>query len=175
MALCRLRDLHPLLRDVPIPPAHRRAETGFEAGLGLSCSREPVTEGIDVMERLGTILMVDDEPFILTATAQFLRSSGYEVHTCDQWMGVAAVVRSANPDVILMDYNMPGLKGDEMCRILKRNAASDLRIIIFSSEPEADLVSIIGECGADGYICKREPGHRLLRALSEHVDPSAVA
>lgn len=119
--------------------------------------------------------MVDDEPFILTATAQFLRSSGYEVHTCDQWMGVATVVRNASPDVILMDYNMPGIKGDEMCRILKRNAAGNIRILIFSSEPEADLVSIVGECGADGYICKHEPGHRLLNQLSAHIDSGAVA
>lgn len=125
------------------------------------------------MERRLRVLLVDDEPFILTATAQFLRSSGYEVHTCDQWMGVATEVRKADPDIILMDYNMPGLKGDEMCRILKRNAFSDVRIVIFSSEPEADLITIVGECGADGYICKHEPGHRLLQALSKHVGPSA--
>lgn len=121
------------------------------------------------MDRLGTIVVVDDEPFILTATAQFLRSSGYEVHTCDQWMGVAMVIRQANPDLVLMDYNMPGLKGDEMCRILKRNAAADIRIVIFSSEPEPDLVAIVSRCGADGYISKQEPGHRLLRALSTHI------
>lgn len=121
------------------------------------------------MERAGTILMVDDEPFILTATAQFLRASGYEVHTCDQWMGVATVVRSANPDLILMDYNMPGLKGDEMCRILKRNAQGDIRIVIFSSEPERDLIDVVHQCGADGYICKHEPGHKLLSAVSAHV------
>lgn len=127
------------------------------------------------MEQLGTILMVDDEPFILTATAQFLRSSGYQVHTCDQWTGVATVVRTARPDLILMDYNMPGLKGDEMCRILKRHANGQIRILIFSSEPEADLVDIVGKCGADGYICKREPGHVLLRSLKSHIDAATVA
>lgn len=125
------------------------------------------------MERLGTILMVDDEPFILTATAQFLRSSGYEVHTCDQWTGVATVVRNSNPDLILMDYNMPGLKGDEMCRILKRNSSSPVRIVIFSSEPEVDLREIVDRCGADGYICKRDPGHLLLKALSTHIAGAA--
>ncbi len=120
--------------------------------------------------------MVDDEPFILSATAQFLRSSGYEVHTCDQWMGVATIVRNSDPDLILMDYNMPGIKGDEMCRILKRNAhRDDLRIVIFSSEPESDLITIVGHCGADGFIRKNTPGHLLLQTLTEHLECTAVA
>lgn len=122
------------------------------------------------MQERGTILMVDDESFILSATAQFLRSSGYEVHTCDQWMGVATVIRSACPDLILMDYNMPGIKGDEMCRILKRNASdAGLRIVIFSSEPETDLVEIVQQSGADGFIRKNTPGHVLLETLDEHI------
>lgn len=128
------------------------------------------------MQNHATILMVDDEPFILSATAQFLRSSGYDVHTCDQWMGVAAVVRNTEPDLILMDYNMPGLKGDEMCRILKRNSADvDPRIVIFSSEPEADLIEIAGRCGADGYVPKSVPGHVLLEKIDWHLSGLAVA
>lgn len=128
------------------------------------------------MEHMNKILMVDDEPFILSATAQFLRSSGYDVRTCDQWVGVAPVVSSMNPDLILLDYNMPGLMGDEMCRILKRNAVgSDLRIIIFSSEPEADLIEIVARCGADGYIRKNVPGHQLLDLLRAELDGAAVA
>lgn len=128
------------------------------------------------MEHQPKILMVDDEPFILSATAQFLRSSGYNVHTCDQWVGVAPVVQSMHPDLILMDYNMPGLMGDEMCRILKRNAAGrDLRIVIFSSEPEQDLVQIVERCGADGYIRKNVPGHMLVELMNEHLDHVAVA
>ena len=120
--------------------------------------------------------MVDDEPFILSATAQFLRSSGYEVHTCDQWIGVAPVVRDVRPDLILMDYNMPGVMGDDMCRILKRNnAEGDLRIVIFSSEPETDLVDISQRCGADGYIKKNVPGHMLLEMIVPHLDAVAVA
>ncbi len=128
------------------------------------------------MKHHSKILMVDDEPFILSATAQFLRSSGYEVHTCDQWIGVAPVVQSMRPDLILLDYNMPGLMGDEMCRILKKNAiGSRIRIIIFSSEPEADLITIVDRCGADGYIKKNVPGHKLLEMLQDELNDVAVA
>jgi len=116
------------------------------------------------------VLMVDDEPFILSATAQFLRSSGYSVETCDKWMGVAATVRETEPDLILMDYNMPGLKGDDLCRILKRNAMNPaMKIIIFSSEPESDLFNIVSDCGADGFIHKTVSGHVLLESLDVYL------
>ncbi len=122
------------------------------------------------------ILLVDDEPFILQCTAQLLRGAGYEVHTCVQWAGVAAVVRNEEPDLILMDYNMPSLKGDDLCLILKRNVMQDnLRIMIFSSEPESDLIQITRRCGADGYIKKNLPGHILLARIEQALSQASVA
>lgn len=122
-----------------------------------------------------TILLVDDEPFILSATAKLLRGAGYDVHTCEQWAGVAATVRAEEPDLVLLDYNMPTLRGDDLCTILKRNAISPgMRIVIFSSEPESDLVEIVARCGADGYIRKNVPGHLLLERI-ESVVRAAVA
>jgi two-component system OmpR family response regulator len=113
-----------------------------------------------------TILIVDDEPFILSATAMLLRNAGHEVHTCAQWTGVAASVRAANPDLVLLDYNMPSIKGDDLCAILKRNMTdSNMRIFMFSAEPEIDLIEIVRRCGADGYIRKSIPGHDLLREI----------
>lgn len=116
------------------------------------------------------ILLVDDEPFILSATAQLLRSAGHTVHTCEQWTGVANTVKEQSPDIILMDYNMPSIKGDDLCQILKRNQVNpDMRIIIFSSEPEMDLINITRRCGADGYIRKNVAGHVLLRNIEDKL------
>ncbi len=123
-----------------------------------------------------TILLVDDEPFILSATAGLLRSAGHEVHTCEQWMGVANAVREVNPDVILLDYNMPSIKGDDLCAILKRNLIkSDMRIVIFSSEPESDLIQIVARCGADGYIKKNVAGHVLLNSIESKLSQLCCA
>lgn len=120
------------------------------------------------------ILIVDDEPFILSATANVLRSAGHTVHTCEQWAGVATAVRAEQPHLVLLDYNMPSLKGDDLCQILKRNVINpDMRIVIYSSEPESDLMSIVASCGADGYIPKGVPGHVLLQAISEYIGEPA--
>lgn len=116
------------------------------------------------------ILLVDDEPFILSATAQLLRSAGHTVHTCEQWTGVASTVAQENPDIILLDYNMPSIKGDDLCTILKRNMTNpDMRIVIFSSEPEMDLIDITRRCGADGYIKKNVAGHVLLQSIESKL------
>lgn len=116
--------------------------------------------------RQRTILIVDDEPFILSATAALLRDAGHEVHTCAQWTGVAASVRASKPDLVLLDYNMPSIKGDDLCAILKRNMpGNDMRIFIFSAEPESDLIEIARRCKADGYIRKNVAGHDLVKRI----------
>lgn len=126
-------------------------------------------------ESTPTILLVDDEPFILDATARLLRSAGYDVHTCEQWTGVASTIHREEPDLILMDYNMPSIKGDDLCRILKRNmTGTESRIIIFSSESESDLVDIVRRSGADGYIKKNVAGHILIQRIREALTPGRV-
>jgi len=121
-------------------------------------------------------LLVDDEPFILTATAGLLRSAGNEVYTCDSPTGVAATVNRAKPDLILLDYNMPAIRGDELCRILKKNAQNpDMKIVIFSSEPESDLKRIVSECGADSYIPKNCAGHILMGRIKEHLPEATLS
>jgi DNA-binding response OmpR family regulator len=118
------------------------------------------------------ILIVDDEPFLLNAVSALLRSAGYEVETCEQWVGVAATVRAFKPDVVLLDYNMPSLRGDDICRALKRNEreGSRMRVVLFSSEPEGDLERIAERCGADGFICKHVPSTELVMRVSGVVN-----
>lgn len=122
------------------------------------------------------ILLVDDEPFILSATAQLLRSAGHEVHTCEQWAGVATTVRKEEPDIVLLDYNMPSIKGDDLCTILKRNVINpDMKIVLFSSEPEDFLRRTVRQCGADGYIKKNVAGHVLLASIEEKLGEICAA
>jgi CheY-like chemotaxis protein len=121
------------------------------------------------------VLIVDDEPFILTAVGGVLRSGGFDVLTCELWAGVANMVRTESPDVVLLDYNMPSLKGDNICMILKRNVQDpNMKIVLFSSEAEHDLARITEQCGADGYIKKNTPGPMLLRILEDYVRGSKV-
>lgn len=116
----------------------------------------------------GTILIIDDEPFILASAALVLREAGHEVHTCEQWAGAARIIRTTRPDLILLDYNMPSLKGDDMCAILKRTMPDVVpRVLIHSSEREDELVQIVARCGADGYIVKSSSAQFVQRVEAE--------
>lgn len=112
------------------------------------------------------ILIVDDEPLILRMTEKLLADDGYEVRTCHMWPSVASVVREHDPDLILLDYNMPGLRGDDLCAILKRTVRREIKIVLYSSESESDLRSIMAACGADGFILKSTPGPELLEEIA---------
>lgn len=122
------------------------------------------------MESQGTILLVDDEPFVLSAVGNVLRTAGFQVHTCEMWAGVANVIRREDPDVVLLDYNMPTVKGDDICLILKKNTRrSRMRIVMYSSEQESVIERVAAACGADGFIRKNTPGGELVDRLLDHV------
>lgn len=123
-----------------------------------------------------TVLLVDDEPFLLSAVSALLRGAGYEVHTCEQWVGVASTVRRVEPDLILLDYNMPSLRGDDICCALKNSAENGrTKILLYSSEPEADLKVIASRCGADGYIRKDLGYQELVGRISSIVGSTPAA
>lgn len=124
-----------------------------------------------------TIMLIDDEPFMLSAMQSLLGSAGYSVYSCNDWTVVASQVRQTNPDLVLLDYNMPSLKGDKICEILKRNMTGDsnMQIFIFSSEPEPDLIRIVSQCGADGYVRKNLPATELLGRIGGIMQKRARA
>lgn len=136
--------------------------------------RTATPEWEDMMERTPKILLVDDEPFISRAVATVLENAGFKVTTCEQWAGVASAVRTEEPDLVLLDYNMPMLKGDSICAILKRNGARPgMKIVLFSSESPSDLLRIAAECGADGWIPKNTAPTNLVQQIRLFVAGAA--
>ena len=116
----------------------------------------------------GRILIIDDEPFLLESAACVLRQAGHEVHTCEQWAEAAHKIRATRPDIVLLDYNMPALNGDNVCSILKRTMGDVVPpVFIHSSEPEDELVRIVARCGADGYIPKSAAAELTRRVEAE--------
>jgi two-component system, OmpR family, alkaline phosphatase synthesis response regulator PhoP len=67
------------------------------------------------------VLVVDDEPHILSVLALKLGNAGYDVRTAsDGEEGYTAAV-SERPDLLITDYSMPFLSGLELCQRLKQN------------------------------------------------------
>jgi two-component system alkaline phosphatase synthesis response regulator PhoP len=99
-----------------------------------------------------TILVVDDEPKILRLAGDYLKQAGFRVVTADDGTMALAVARHERPDLIVLDLNLPGTDGLDVCRALRRE--SDVPIIMLTARVE-ETDRLIGlELGADDYITK---------------------
>ena len=114
-----------------------------------------------------TILVVDDDPGILSETEAYISGHGYQVHTAATAVQMDEVLAAHDVQLLLLDIMMPGEDGLSVCRRL--SARGELQIILMSARGE-DVDRIVGlELGADHYLPKPFNPRELLaqiRALS---------
>lgn len=101
------------------------------------------------------VLIVDDEPNIVTALEYLLTKSGYEVAVADNGEEALVAVARARPDLVLLDIMMPRLNGYEVCRRLReRPEWAGIKIVILSAKGREVDVSKGLSLGADLYVTK---------------------
>lgn len=100
------------------------------------------------------ILVVDDDKAILLATQSLLQNAGYEVVTHDTPFRTTEMIQTWQPDLVLLDVNMPGLAGDKLCELIRNNRRIQTTIFFHSSNDETSLRQAVAEFGADDYVCK---------------------
>ncbi len=116
------------------------------------------------------ILIVDDEPFNLDLLAQELSDLGYAVERARHGVEALALSESYRPDLVLLDYMMPGMNGLEVLQEL-RTRESDVPVVIITAHGSIDIAVQAMKLGAQDFITKPfAPDHIALvvqRAL-EH-------
>src|SRR5512136_1542767 len=101
------------------------------------------------------ILIVDDEKDIVDLVAYNLEKEGYETLKALAGEKALQLVRTKNPDLVVLDLMLPGIQGLEVCkRIRKVPETAAIPIIMLTAKGE-EIDKIIGlEVGADDYITK---------------------
>lgn len=98
------------------------------------------------------ILVVDDEAKIVKLAKDYLENGGFRVLTAADGTTALAITRQEKPDLIVLDLNLPGIDGLDVCRVVRRE--SDVPIIMLTARVE-ETDRLIGlELGADDYITK---------------------
>lgn len=103
------------------------------------------------------VLIIDDSELVLAMAKDALEAAGFEVFTASNGIEANSYIFSTHnrPDLIIMDIMMPLLDGNKKAKILKQQPHSqDIPIMFISSKPEEELVTLVADAGADGYICK---------------------
>ncbi len=100
----------------------------------------------------GTVLVVDDEPKVCDLIRVYLERSGYGVLCARDGALALREIEQRKPDLVLLDLNLPGMDGLEVCKTLRKT--SDVPVIMLTArDEEADR--IVGlELGADDYVTK---------------------
>jgi two-component system KDP operon response regulator KdpE len=123
----------------------------------------------------GRILVVDDDPQIRRVLRTTLIAQGYEVKDARSGEEALESVREGKLELIILDMNMPGMTGIEVCRSIR--STSDVAIIMLTvRDSEADKVSAL-DAGADDYVTKPFSSPELLarvRAALRRLPQTAV-
>ena len=102
---------------------------------------------------MGTkIVLVDDEPEILVLVRDYLTRDGFSVLTALNGLEGIELIEKEKPDLVLLDWMLPGMSGLEICKRLRET--STIPIIMLTAKSE-EIDRVLGlEFGADDYIVK---------------------
>lgn len=114
------------------------------------------------------MLVVDDEEVIANMLVEFFRMEGYEVASAGSGAAALEAVSSGlRPDIILLDVNMPGMDGFEVCRRIRAHLSCP---IIFLTARIEDVDQLDGfAAGADDYVLKPFSLEVLGRRVAAHM------
>ncbi|TCL09447.1 winged helix family two component transcriptional regulator [Shimia isoporae] len=125
-----------------------------------------------------TVLVVEDEPAQREVLAYNLQAEGFHVETAPDGDEALIIVDELLPDIIVLDWMLPGTSGIEVCRRLKTRAETNGIPIIMLSARSEEVDRVRGlETGADDYVIKPYSVLELMarvRNQIRRVRPAAV-
>jgi two-component system, OmpR family, phosphate regulon response regulator PhoB len=125
------------------------------------------------------ILIVEDEDCLLEVLRYNFEKAGYVVESVSNGDRADARLKQATPDLVLLDWVLPGLSGIELCRRLRRAPATKTLPIIMLTARSEEMDKVCGlEMGADDYVTKPFSVNELLAraaALLRRRDARLIA
>lgn len=118
-----------------------------------------------------TVLVCDDEPYILEAVSYVAREEGYGVLMADNGEDALRLARSASPALIVLDISMPRKDGNLVCKELKASAATQgIYLIVLTAKGQERDMQESRRCGADEFMTKPFSPRNLRKRLHEVLD-----
>lgn len=114
-----------------------------------------------------TCIVEDDAPARKILAGWIAREQGFRL--CGDWATAENAmdpILAQNPNVVLMDINLPGISGVEAVRRLKP-ALPDTQFVMLTVYEDADHIYSALAAGASGYLLKQTPREELLRSLED--------
>ncbi len=102
-----------------------------------------------------TVLAVDDDPKVLEVLQHLLKHWGITVKTLAQPQKFWETLEAIQPDLLILDVEMPGVNGIEVCNEVRNNSRwSELPVLFLTAHNEAETVNQVFSVGADDFVSK---------------------
>lgn len=116
------------------------------------------------------VLLLDDNPLVLRLSRAILEQEQIEVLTAINWLELNHRLVTGIPDIIFLDVNLPGIKGNKLSELLKSDdRTKDVPIILISDLPERMLEVILPTSGANAWLRKPLTREKYLDAIRQYV------
>ncbi|WP_298915829.1 response regulator [uncultured Nostoc sp.] len=156
------------LPQISAPPKENFQEPTISNNINPAYQR--VTAATVTAQKVHKIVSVDDSPTILKEISHFLENENFSVVTInDPLKAVLSIIRH-KPDLILLDLNMVGIDGYELCRIIRNNSTFQNTPIIFVTGNKGIVDKVKAKLvGASGYLTKPFSRAELLKTVFMHL------
>ena len=160
-----------------------RVEVVRRGGRGFVSKSLPAPQAIDhalqLIERASapetTLLAVDDDPAVLDAVAALLAPHGVRVVTLSDPLRFWGELDRVRPDVILLDVDMPGVTGVELCRVLRNDSRwATVPVLVLTARRDPESIERIFDAGADDHLAKPVIGTELVTRVRNRIERLAL-
>ena len=117
---------------------------------------------------MAKILILNDEPDLLEVSAMVLEDMGHCVKTISTGNGILETARRFDPDLVLIDWVMPGLQGDQVFRNLRSGLEKKMPILLMSAL--ADGAEKARTIGTDGFLPKPFDARQLKELVGKALN-----
>jgi DNA-binding response OmpR family regulator len=116
------------------------------------------------------VLIVDDEPNIVTSLTFLMKKSGFETSVARDGDEALTEVERFSPDLVLLDVMMPKRDGFEVCQKLRATGRTELKIILLTAKGRETEVAKGLAVGADAYVTKPFSTRDLVEQVTRLLD-----
>jgi len=123
------------------------------------------------MKKYYEILLVDDRKENLELLSSFLANKGYKIRTALNGEIALGTIKAKKPDLILLDIEMPGMNGYEVCQELKSNSKTEnIPIIFISAHDDIEAKIQAFQMGGVDYIPKPFANEEVVARVKMHLE-----
>lgn len=121
------------------------------------------------------VLIVDQDPIFAHTLRRQLAPHGVQAVTRSDSTDVLAHLRRTNPDALIVDAQMPGINGPDLCRVLRTMSRwQDLPVLVMTPTDSLDARLATLEAGGDGVLTRQSTPEEFLACIQSHIQRSRL-